>query len=297
MTDAPAPAQGPAVAPTRPPSFATPLAAAAELVTGFLAPLRAVGWVLRNPTSLIYFVIPCLLMGLLMPTASAKAAAKAQEWLAAYWTYPTDGAYQLPYRVTEGLFWMVAIGGFGVATAWLVSVLCKPLTNRLADRVERVETGVLPPRMGFLRTLVDPLRGVWHGGFNIIFHGLILLPVVAVQQLPGVGPQLAVVLGYPISLTFLALQFADQPMERRRLHYREKVVTCYRNLYAFLGLGAGLSLFMVVPLAPVLLLPIASVAGTLEYIRLERSGRATAPDRRFRWMWGLVTTEPRRRDA
>ena len=95
--------------------------------------------------------------------------------------------------------------------------------------------------------------------------------------IPVVGPPIQVVCTWLINATFSAIEMSAIGMARRGVRGWSRWQVAKANRTRILGLGSGVVLLMLVPLAQLVTLPVAVVAGTLVVIELEKEDRLRKP--------------------
>ena len=93
-------------------------------------------------------------------------------------------------------------------------------------------------------------------------------PLLALSFVPVVGIAAAVLL-YAWSSFFLALQFSDPYLARRKLPRMEKIRRLRERFALSMGFGVALTALMLVPLLQIVLAPALVCGGTLLWIDQE----------------------------
>ncbi len=102
---------------------------------------------------------------------------------------------------------------------------------------------------------------------------------LVIGLVPVIGPPVQVVCAWLINATFSAMEMSAVGMARRGVRGWGRWQVAKANQTRILGLGAGVVLLLMVPLAQLVTLPVAVVAGTLVVIELERDNRLRPPAR------------------
>jgi CysZ protein len=90
--------------------------------------------------------------------------------------------------------------------------------------------------------------------------GLLLL---LLSLIPGVGTLAATVGGIALAALLVCLDFLDAPLERRRLHFREKLGIVFRSLPASASFSLVCLGLVSIPLLNLLTIPLCVASGTL----------------------------------
>ncbi|MCZ7599410.1 MAG: EI24 domain-containing protein [Gammaproteobacteria bacterium] len=106
-------------------------------------------------------------------------------------------------------------------------------------------------------------------------HGVNLV----IGFIPVVGPPVQLLCGWLINVVFSAMEMSAVGMARRGIRGWGRWQVAKANRTRILSLGAGVVMLMLLPLAQLLTLPVAVVAGTLVVIELERDDRLRLPER------------------
>jgi len=146
----------------------------------------------------------------------------------------------------------------------LALLLAGPLLERLSQHVEAI-CGKGMPRVdkGFTWEITQSLRG----RLRLVATAPAILMI---SLLPLLGP----VVGFLWSSHVLALQETDGPLARRGLPSRARRAWHKRYRAESLGFGMAALVFLLVPVANFLLVPILTVGGTLLVLEFEESPRS-----------------------
>ena len=106
-------------------------------------------------------------------------------------------------------------------------------------------------------------------GALVVGHVSLLLLHLA----PIAGAVAHAVLGFLLSTFFAGLEVTGPALARRRVRGTRRWRVLREDPWRSVGLGTGVLLVLLVPLAQLLTLPIAVVAGTLTVLDWEREGR------------------------
>ncbi len=254
---------------------------------GAAYPFRGIVWLFKNRGAWPYAVLPALVNGLILLGLGLYAFS---EFGTLYALIQPDWAE----AANEGAAWYASAGRsalnalLGVITTVLLiggtllggiligAILAGPFHEKLSEVVERIATGRPPPDEPLsLRTLSkDGVRAVRSAVQRLTLFSLLYVPLFFLSLVPVVGlVGLAGTLIY--SAFFLALNFTDPVLERRKLPLPRKVGWASDALAPWLGFGGALLLVMLVPLLQLVLAPALVTAGTLLYLDVEEGGSGT----------------------
>lgn len=224
---------------------------------GLKALPRAAGVLWRAPRLLLWLAPPFLITLLLDALVLYLAFDWMRDWIAGL--LPASGWFA-PLRT---LLDIVAALVVLVLLAWcsigLYLVLASPFQDFLSAGVEKAVRGRVeaePPGFGgFLRCLSQNLLQA----VVLTFAALLFLVVALV---PVLGP----VLYFLWSSFALGFCFVSIHSGRTGQSFAERRAFVRRHLGAVMGLGMGMAVVGLVPFAPVVLLPLFVVAGTLLHL-------------------------------
>ncbi len=239
---------------------------------GLMSPARGADFLLRRPKLLPYAAAPfALSFGLL----------SALLWVSIYymfvpfhqWIVDSLGLGGWLLTILNVILWPVAIVLYfifaGFAFGALSNLLAGPFNDRLSLRTEELATQKTESEVltiaeairQFGRTILMELKKI---GFFLVLQFIVLL----VWVIPVVGAAIHAVLATIVTLWFLAAEFLDYPMERRKTSYRMRLLFCWNNRYEIFGFGSGVALCLFIPVVGFFSLPFAVVGGTLLYLTI-----------------------------
>lgn len=234
--------------------------ASAQFTAALLLPFRAARFLWRERNLWRYAALPALVHLALFTGAAALALTLADDALARWiWAEPS-GALTLGWYVVYALALIAGLVLAYVAALLVGGVVVSPLNDRLSERTEQVLTGGV-------RNSDEPLwrvtlRSVASTAFITTLYGVLLVPVLLLNVVPGVGSAAATVLGFTLSAFFLAWEYADICLARHGLGLRRKLRILRRRPALTFGFGAGATLLLWMPLLNVLVMPAAVTGGT-----------------------------------
>jgi len=146
------------------------------------------------------------------------------------------------------------------------TVIGAPFNDLLSERVERLVQKEHMESMGFLKGLAGFFKSLWEAlrllGFKLLLT-FITLPFMLLNFLvPFVGSIPAIL----VLIYFMAFDFLDLPLARHNFTLKEKRVILRRHRSLTMGFGLAVYFMMMIPLAQLLVLPVASVGATLLFI-------------------------------
>lgn len=146
--------------------------------------------------------------------------------------------------------------------------LAAPFLDLLSEKVEKLE-GRIEPSQGWGQILHDAARGMLT---SLVIFALFLVTQMALLLLwliPVAGKVIYLVLSPLCGSFFLAFQFFDLPLNRRRLSPREKIKYLLRHKSEAVGFGLAVYITTLIPLLNFFLLPAATTGATLLIRQME----------------------------
>lgn len=145
-------------------------------------------------------------------------------------------------------------------------IVASPFNDALSERVETMVSGTEPPAFSWKKFLVDLVRTIRIEAIKAAI--LLSIPVVlfVLNVIPAVGSPLYVVLTLIFGAWDLGFAYADLPMGRRVLPFRERIKFGLENKWAMIGLGSA----FVIPFFNLIFVAPMVVGGTLLYAELQQ---------------------------
>jgi CysZ protein len=140
-------------------------------------------------------------------------------------------------------------------------LLGSPWYGQLSEQLEKLCTGELHTvEIGIVRDISRALLFELKKLVLAVGVGLLLL---LLSLIPGVGTLAATVGGIALAALLVCLDFLDAPLERRRLHFREKLGIVFRSLPASASFSLVCLGLVSIPLLNLLTIPLCVASGTL----------------------------------
>ncbi len=244
----------------------------ASPLAGPAAYARAVGLLARNPSLVVWGLVPAAVTFVLSVVAIWAAISDGDDLLARLWTEPEAG--WLHWIWVAGR-WLLSVASALLSlfvTPWLVMLVGLPLCEPLAERADALLGGP-PPSGGLVAGIVDSLvssLGILALGLAgaIGFFILGLIPGVALITTPFVA--------FVWTPMFLAFDLYDGNLARRKIPFRRKLALTFGHPVHSVGLGLIGGLLISIPVVNLFGLPIAVVAGVAAVRDLETRGALRA---------------------
>ena len=253
------------------------LAPPAEIVpgrflSGFVAPLRAVRYVLGHPSLIPFASLPLMANMVVLFALVFVLGPHAAHWVDS--VLPREGwkhvLFSIPLQIVA---WGLALAIGAVFVNLFGTLIASPFNDILSGRVESLE-GRLPAdrilswgqavaRIGLV--LIDELKK-WTVYLAVMAA---LLPLVLI---PVAGHLAFTLLGSLVTFWFLGFEYLDYCFTRRHMHFAERRTFCWRNKTAIIGLGAAVTTATMIPFANFVVMPLAVVGATLLFLDLVPAG-------------------------
>ncbi|HEY9633461.1 MAG TPA: EI24 domain-containing protein [Coleofasciculaceae cyanobacterium] len=248
------------------------------LITGATYPLRSLAVFRRTPRLLGYVAIPILVnfvVGIFLYAGLLFFGLESVEGLSANLSQWLDTLIaQLPTWLGFLKYLLVGIG-FLVDALLVVGLLLivgfllvqfgvllgAPWYGQLSEQLEELRTGQLHVvKVNIAREIG---RALLHELKKLVLIAGVGIPLLLLNFVPGIGTVIATIGGVTLAATIVCIDFLDAPLERRRLHFREKLGLLFRSLPASASFGLVCLGLVSIPLLNLLTIPICVASGTL----------------------------------
>lgn len=256
-------------------ALALPRKTAVGFFRGLTFIFRGAKYVYFDHVGLVrYWALPVLVTMLALGLSLGAVAMFYDDITQALWSNPGgEGWVHDALMAMHGLLAFLVAVTLGLvallATIVLGSVVAAPFNARLGEVIDERVTGHQAPAFSVQRVFADVARAllieVLFFAFNLVlFVGSIALPP-AITVLSIVG---LIGTGY-----YFAMAYLELPLAARDVTLRDRVRFYTASPMATLGYGAGLGIFLFVPLINLLFMPAAVAGAVLLHAELEGSAR------------------------
>lgn len=248
---------------------------APDVISGLLAMPRAVAYLARVPRLIPWVLAPTLLTLACIVVAIVTTLMWAPDLV--YWMVPrpTSGSLIL-WRIGTGLLTATLLVA-SVAVAWVVGNMASaPFYDVIAGTVEARELGTKDEDFALSRVFADAWLSIQHSAVALVLYLVVIVLLLALNLVPVVGSVLNAVLGPLVTVFFVAREVMDVPLSRRRLCFRDKLRYLSDNRWPIGGHGAVVSLFLLIPLANLVITPLAVLGAALVFCDIERASSLDA---------------------
>lgn len=253
-------------------ALAGPRRGVMELFRGLSFPFRGARYVyVEHPGLVRYWIVPIVVTALALAGSLGAALALHDDVTAAVWSSPAGEGWQHAllralHGVLDVLVAIVLVIGALVVTVLVSGLVAAPFNARLAEVVDERVTGRAAPPFSLGRALGDLGRtSVIEITFFTINVAMLITSLVAPVVAPVVG-----VLGVIVTCLYFAVSYVEGPQASRGRSLGDRLRLVARHPMAMLGFGAGVALFLFVPIVNLLFMPAAVAGGVLFHATLDR---------------------------
>jgi len=248
------------------------------LLTGASYPFRILIFFKENPSLWPYIIIPLMInltLGIFFYLQLLTwegnffeiLTLKGMEWLNKValnlpsWLQNLDIVFIFLIEFFKLLLGLILLIITGFILAQLGFLVGMPWYSKLSEKIESIKLGKITIiEVDFLteikRALLYELKKIT----LLVFIGL---PLFLCNFLPGLGTLIATVGGLSLTAILTCLDFWDQPLERRRLRFRDKLGLIVKSFPSSAGFGYMCLLLISIPLLNLVTIPLCVAAGTL----------------------------------
>lgn len=245
----------------------------ASLAGGFRYGLEALGFIGRArlwPLALAAVLVNVALVLALAVGALVWLVPEVRGVVASLDTW-AQGSHVLGALVAVAgwLLWVLAVS-FGVVASAVVVLMvgqavASPFLDALSERVETLVLGTAPAPFSAGRVVASVRMALGDLVWTLVYWLAANVPLLVLGL---VAPPVSAVLGFVVSALLLAQEFVGLALARQLVPYRRRFAVFQGHRSLGLGFGAACLLLFAVPGLNLVLLPVATVGGTLLYCDL-----------------------------
>lgn len=243
-----------------------------KFLSGFVAPLRGIRYLLGHPTLLPLAALPLLanmaVLTLMVFILGPHVSTWVSQWVAGI-VAPGSAWYYVLVIPLKLLAWFLALATGAVFVNLFGTLIASPFNDMLSAKVETIE-GRLPDdqvrswsqavaRIGLV--MLDEAKK-W------AVYVLVMLCLVPLMLVPVAGHLAFSFLGALVTFWFLGFEYLDYCFSRRATRFTERRQFCWANKGAIVGLGAAITCGTMIPFAGFVVMPLAVVGATLLFLDL-----------------------------
>lgn len=259
----------------QPPSGSKPVAKVSPLAA-FAYPFRGARLVYReHPELARYWAPPIVLAALAMFGAAWLVLEYRDALFQTMWptAYAGDGWLDTLLRGTRSfvrfVFTLLAIGFGFVLALFTAQVAAAPFYDALSQAVEALRFNTSPAATTLRELTRDAVRSVQLAALKLVIYLAWMLPLWLLGMfVPVVGPIAHAVLGFALTVAFLAIDHLDWAAARHGLSVRQRIRLVGAYPGPLLAFGLCVWCFLFIPVVNLFLIPAAVAGGTLLFIDL-----------------------------
>lgn len=141
------------------------------------------------------------------------------------------------------------------------SILGSPWYGKLSEKLEILYTGKL--EIVEVNIVQEIFRAILFELKKLLLIIVVSVPLFLLNFIPAMGNLISLVGGITLTTTIICLDFFDATLERKRLHFREKLKFVWGKLPTTAGFGLICLTLISIPLLNLIIIPLCVSAGTL----------------------------------
>lgn len=247
-----------------------------ELLGGAYDGVRGALYLITRPRLWIYVLLPAVVAAVILIFAVG--------WTLTAISGPIAGfAAFLPGSWADNVLTILAGVALTILSFTLLisiaAVIAGPFNEMLSEWIEEKETGTPGEKFRLGAFLRDLVVGLFHSIRRVAIYLVVMVALLVLGvAVPVVGSVIAAALGALATARFASYDAYDAVWSRRRLRYRDKIAYMREHRWRTFGLGAVVSVLLIVPGLNVVGLAIGATGATLRSIEIAtRSERAARP--------------------
>jgi len=194
-------------------------------------------------------------------------------WIPALMNHVPDWLQWLSY-----LLWPIAVLSillvFGYFFSTLANWIAAPFNGLLAEQLEARLTGATPPNAGVADIIKDLPRIMKREWQKLAWYLPRALVLLLLYFIPGIGQTVAPVLWFLFSAWMLAIQYCDYPFDNHKVPFKTMREALRTQKSTNMQFGALVSLFTLIPLLNLVIMPVAVCGATAMWVDCYRPRHA-----------------------
>lgn len=237
----------------------------------------ATGWKLvRLPGIRRYVVMPLLLNVLLLGSAFYWLFKRLGVWIPALMAQVPDWLQWLGY-----VLWPLSVISILLVFSYFFSTIANwiaaPFCGLLAEQLEARLTGKALPDSGWAGIIKDIPRIMKREWQKLAYYLPRALGLLLLYFIPGFGQTVAPVLWFLFSAWMLAIQYCDYPFDNHKVGFQQMRTALRQHKTANMQFGAMVSLFTMIPILNLAIMPVAVCGATAMWVDRYRQQLARLP--------------------
>ena len=220
-----------------------------------------------------FVILPLLINIVLIGGAFWWLFTQLGSWIPALMSHVPDWLQWLSY-----LLWPIAVLSillvFGYLFSTLANWIAAPFNGLLAEQLEARLTGATPPDTGIVDVMKDLPRIMKREWQKLAWYLPRALLLLMLYFIPGIGQTAAPVLWFLFSAWMLSIQYCDYPFDNHKVPFKAMREALATQKGTTLQFGALISLFTLVPLLNLVIMPVAVCGATAMWVDCYRPRHA-----------------------
>ncbi|TCW00480.1 sulfate transporter CysZ [Biostraticola tofi] len=212
-----------------------------------------------------YVMIPLLLNIILLGGSFWWLYSKLNEWMPKAMAYIPDWLQWLSY-----ILWPLSVVAilliFGYFFSTIANLIASPFSGLLAEKLEARLTGKPLPDSGWIGLLRDTPRILHREWLKLVYYLPRAVMLLLLYFIPGFGQTVAPILWFAFSAWMLAVQYCDFPFDNHKVPFRTMRGALRRHKYINLQFGALVSIFTLIPVVNLMIMPVAVCGATAMWV-------------------------------
>lgn len=218
-----------------------------------------------------FVLLPLLVNILLIGAAFWWLYSKLGEWIPAAMAHIPDWLQWLSY-----LLWPIAVITtllvFGYLFSTIANIIAAPFNGLLAEQLEARLTGKPLPDSGIAGIIKDTPRIMKREWKKLAYYLPRALLLLVLYFIPVVGQILFPILWFLFSAWMLSIQYSDYPFDNHKINFTDMKHTLAKEKIRNLQFGGVVSLFTMIPVLNLFIMPVAVCGATKMWVDRYRSG-------------------------
>ena len=224
------------------------------------------GWrLVRLPGIKRYVVMPLLVNIVLMGLAFWWLFLQLGAWIPSLMSHVPEWLQWLSY-----LLWPLAVISIVLVFSYLFSTIANwiaaPFNGLLAEQLEGVLTGKPLPDTSIWSVVKDVPRIMAREWKKLAYYLPRAIVLLILYFIPGIGQTVAPVLWFLFSAWMMSIQYCDYPFDNHKVSFPDMRNALRRNKVDNLQFGALTSLFTMIPILNLVIMPVAVCGATAMWI-------------------------------
>jgi len=152
----------------------------------------------------------------------------------------------------------------------ITNIIAAPFNGLLAEHVEAHLIGQKAPDTGIMALVKDIPRIMKREFHKIIYYLAWAVPLFMLYFIPLIGQTIAPVIWFIFTAWMLNIQYADYPFDNHKVSFSDMRIMLRRNTLSNCLFGTIISLFTIIPILNLVIMPIAVCAATAKWVDLYR---------------------------